>query len=165
MWQTAKEVVSIQCSKQSPGNTDGHCVQPRGSGRRSRKGSQLGGVLRADQWELRGRSSRLRAGLIDEEVEQTDEATSPVKSAACKKSAKKTPAFQNQGRAWLTSHLEKYHPERAVKRRKDSMMPGGSDTEMTANALFVQRTVEDAITVSTTTRWKGSVLGGWVGSI
>lgn len=45
------------------------------------------------------------------------------------------------------------------------MMPGGSDTEMTVNALFVQRTVEDAIMVSTTTRWKGSVLGGWVGSI
>ena len=65
MWQIAKEVVSIQCSKQNPGSTDGHCVQPRGSGRRSGKESQLSWALRADQWELRGRSFRQRAGPMD----------------------------------------------------------------------------------------------------
>lgn len=155
MSQTAKEVVSIQCSNRALG-TQTDTVQPRGSGRQSGKGSQLSGVLRADQWELRGRSFRQRAGFTDEEEEQTYEATSPVKSAACKKSTKKTPAFQKQGRAQLTSHLLKYHPERAVKRRKDAMMLRGSDAEMIAKAFLVQWTV------STTTQWKGSVQGvGW----
>lgn len=63
MWQIAKEVVRYNAANRTLGaQTD--TVQPRGSGRRSKE-SQLSWVLRADQWELRGRSFRQRAGLTD----------------------------------------------------------------------------------------------------
>lgn len=99
-----------------------------------------------------------RAGFTDEEEEQTDEATSPVKSAACKKSTKKTPAFQKQGRTRLTSHLLKYHPDRAVKRRKDAMMLRAVVAEMISESIPCSELCPPPPSGKEVSR-------GWVGSI